>query len=267
MKKTLNTFVKQNGFSLAEILAALTIGALVLVAVMAVYNRAQRSAEAISRHLDRERISSEVLQLIAEDLDGIVDAGKNVKITITNKWESHGFHTARFEILKNIYDDQQRPQVLEKIIWQGHYDYDGNSKALVLYRSHSGIGLEDKLLEEEKEEFERELFVPVCSGVTFFAVEVPQGEDVRDDWTSDTLPAGIVATLSFAEPMKTASGTLEMPDYEKTRRTVAIDRTRKIKFIYVPPPEYEDQNQPPEPNEIKQEPNEPNKPIEPNEIK
>jgi prepilin-type N-terminal cleavage/methylation domain-containing protein len=262
MKKTFNNIVNRKAFSLAEVLVALTIGAMVLVAVMAVYNRAQSAAAAISRHLDSERLTSEVLQRIAEDLDGIIDAGKNVKITIQNKWESHGLHTARLEILKNVYDDQQKPQVFEKIIWQGNFDYDGGSGGLVLYRSHSGIAYEDKLLEQDREDWQRELFVPVCSGVTYFAVEIPQGDQFQDSWTAESLPAGVVITISFAEPVKDASGVLDVPYFDKIRRTVAIDRTRKMRFVYEPP-QFEDVNQPPEPNEPKQEPNEPNKPVVP----
>lgn len=259
MKKNFDNIANRKGFSLAEVLAAMTIGAMVLIAVIAVYNRAQSAAAAISRHLDSERLTSEVLQRIAEDLDGIIDAGKNVKITLRNKWEGHGLHTARLEIIKNVYDDQQRPQLLEKIVWQGNFDYDGGSGGLVLYRSHSGIAYEDKLLEEFKDDFERELFVPVCSGVTYFAVEIPQGDQVRDFWEADALPAGVRVSLSFTEPVKSAAGVLDVPDFDRIIRTVAIDRTRKMNFIYEPP-QFEDVNQPQGPNELKQEPNEPNKP-------
>jgi prepilin-type N-terminal cleavage/methylation domain-containing protein len=262
MKKTVNNLMKPKGFSLAEVVAALTIGALVLVAVIAVYNRAQSAAAAIYSHLDSEQQSTEVLQRIAEDLDGIIDAGKNVKITIVNRWESHGLHTARLEILKNVYDDQQIPQVLEKIVWQGNFDYDGGSGGLVLYRSHSGIAYEDKLLEQDKEGWQRELFVPVCAGVTYFAVRIPQGDQMAESWNSDTLPAGLNILLSFAEPFKSPAGVMDVLDYDKITRTVAIDRTRKMKFVYEPP-QFEDVNKPQEPNEPnepKQEPNEPNKP-------
>ena len=262
MEKTFNNFRIQKAFSLAEVIASLIIGSMVLIAVMSVYNRAQRSAIAITRNLDSQRLASEVLQRIAEDLDGIIDAGKNVKITIKNKMESHGFHTAQLEILKTVYDDQQKPQVFEKIVWQGQYDYDGDSMALVLYRSHSGIAYEDKLLEQNKEDFERELFVPVCSGITFFAVQIPQGDQVRDNWTAEAIPPAVAVTLSFAEPVKTVTGALDVPDLDKIKRTVAVDRTRKMKFVYVPP-QYADQNQPSEdPNKLKQESNEPNKPNE-----
>ena len=42
---------------------------------------------------------------------------------------------------------------------------------MVLYRRHNGIALEDKLLDEPKQAFERQLFIPVCGGVTFFSIQ------------------------------------------------------------------------------------------------
>jgi len=218
------------GFSLAEVLVALTIGAMVLVAVLGIYSRAENSAAAITRKLDSSRLVSEVLQRIAEDLDRIVSPGTDTKVTIDNKFES-GFSTARLMILKAIYDNEEKEQIFEKIIWQTNYDNDANG--LVLYRSHSGIALEDKLLDEQKEDWEKELFVPICTGVTFFKIQVPQGEDFQDKWTSESLPPGIVVTISFAEPFKTLAGILDVPDGEKVTRNIAIDRTREVKFVFV----------------------------------
>ncbi|HDZ69106.1 MAG TPA: hypothetical protein ENH43_01650 [Phycisphaerales bacterium] len=93
--------------------------------------------------------------------------------------------------------------------------------------------MEDKLLDEQKESWERELFVPICDGVTFFKIQVPKGEDFLDRWTSASLPKAVVVTISFTEPFKTLDGTLDVPDAEKITRTIAIDRTRKIRFIFV----------------------------------
>lgn len=218
------------GFSLAEVLVALTIGAMVLVAVLGIYSRAESSAAAITRKLDSSRLPSEVLQRIAEDLDRTVAPGADTKVTIDNKFEN-GFSTAQLTVLKTIYDSKNKEQTFEKIIWQTSYDNDANG--LVLYRSHSGIALEDKLLDEQKEDWEKELFVPVCTGVTFFKIQVPRGGNLQDKWTGDSLPSGIVVTISFAKPFKTLAGTLDVPDEEKVTRNIAIDRTRKIKFILV----------------------------------
>ncbi len=240
MKKTSNTSRSPLGFSLAEVLAALTIGAMVLVSVLSIYSRAERSAAAITRRLDSSRVPCEVLQRIAEDLDGIIASGSDTKVTVENKFDNL-YPTARLTILKTIYDRRNRKQTFERIVWQTNYDYDANS--LVLYRSHSGIALEDKLLDEQKEDWERELFVPICPGVTFFKIEVPVGEDFQDKWTSSSLPPGIVVTISFAQPFKTLAGTLDVPDVEKITRTIAIDRTRKIKFIFVKKEDEEEGNE------------------------
>ena len=72
--------------------------------------------------------------------------------------------------------------------------------------------------------------MPVCAGVTFFKIQVPKGEDFLDRWASDSLPRGIVLTISFAEPYEALDGTFDVLDAEKTTRTIAIGRTRKIKF-------------------------------------
>jgi prepilin-type N-terminal cleavage/methylation domain-containing protein len=71
MTKASSTSGVRPGFSLAEVLAALTISAMVLAAVVAIYSRAQNSAAAIVRKLDSTRLSTEVLQAITEDLDTI----------------------------------------------------------------------------------------------------------------------------------------------------------------------------------------------------
>jgi prepilin-type N-terminal cleavage/methylation domain-containing protein len=222
---------RQSGFSLAEVLAALTIAAMVLVATLGIYSRAEHSARAITHKLDNSRLPSEILQRIAEDLDEVFVASSDTKITIENKLD-HLHPTARLTMLKTIYDNSNRKQTFERIVWQSSFDYESDANGLVLYRSHSGIGVEDKLLDEQKENWERELFVPICTGVTFFKIQVPQGEDFQDKWTSDRLPPGIVISISFAEPFKTVTGTFDVPDEEKFTRTIAVDRTRKIKFIF-----------------------------------
>ena len=237
MKKASNTSRGPLGFSLAEVLAALTIGAMILVAVLGIYNRAERSAAAITRKLDSSRLPCEVLQRIAEDLDNVIAAGKDVKVAFVSKIETHGYQTAELTIAKTIYDSKNQPKDFEKIVWRSSYDYESDANGLVLYRSHSGIALEDKLLDETKENWEKELFVPICTGVTFFKIQAPRGETFQDSWTSTSLPPGIVATISFAEPVKTVRGGWDVPDEEKIARTIAVDRkgiARKIKFKILP---------------------------------
>ena len=234
MKKGFGTSGVPLGFSLAEVLAALTIGAMVLVAILGIYGRAERSAAAVIRKLDSSRLPSEVVQRIAEDLDRAISVGSGTKVTIENKFDN-GFPTARMTILKTFQDSRNREQTFEEIIWQSGFDFEGDSGGLVLYRSYDGIALEDKLLDEQRESWEKGYsFVPICTGVTFFRIQVPRGEKVLDGWTADLLPDGITVTISFAEPFKTVRGTLDVPDEAKITRTIAVDKTRKIRFEIVP---------------------------------
>jgi len=217
------------GFSLAEVLTSLVIGSMVLVAMLGIYSRVQKSSAAITRSLGSSRLPSEILHRIAEDLDRIIASGSDTRVTVENKFEE-GYPTARLTIVKTIKDRRNRQQDLEKIIWQSSYDFENDANGLVLYRSHGGIGLEDKLLDENKKSWEKELFVPICSGLTLFRIQIPRGENLLNRWSGTSLPPAVVVTISFAEPFETLAGTLDVPDAEKITRTIAIDRTRKIKF-------------------------------------
>jgi type II secretory pathway component PulJ len=233
----------RDGFTLAETLAALTVGSMVLIVVLAIYSRAQTGAAGVLNKLQGDRLPREVLQRIAEDLDRVVGAGQGTQINITNKFQD-GLAGAKLEILKIVYDAKEQVQPLERIIWQSSIDPD--SGVLTLYRSHAGIALEDKLLDEQKEPWQRELFVPVCTGLSFFRIEVPQGENPPlEVWSGEKLPAAITVILSFAEPSKMPDGTFEVPDEGKFIRTIAIDRTRMPLFVI----QQVDTNQPADANQ------------------
>jgi hypothetical protein len=45
------------------------------------------------------------------------------------------------------------------------------------------------------------------------------------------LPPGVRVTVSFAQPHETVRGAWEVQEEEKISRTIAIDKTRKIKFV------------------------------------
>ena len=221
------------GFSLAEVLAAMTFGAMVIVAVLAIYHRAERSASAALRKLDESQLPREVLQYIAEDIDRMISSDANMKVTIQNKLESTAsgklFPAARLAMTRTITDARNREHIFEEIIWQSSYNIESLTEGLVLYRSHSGINLEDKVLQENKFDWERELFVPICSGVTFFNISATSGDNLVERWDG-TPPTGVAVTISFSEPYKNIDGTYDVQEEDKIIRTVAIDRTRKIQF-------------------------------------
>ncbi|MHC4087008.1 MAG: PilW family protein [Planctomycetota bacterium] len=231
MKKSSNTFTERPGFSLAEVLTAMVIASLVMVTVLGIYSRAESSAATIKRKFDNSRLPTEVLQRIAEDLDQIMTTDVYTKISIKNKFEK-GFPTAQLIITKTIVG-KQKPMVFENIIWQTNYDYDSDS--LVLYRQRtSEIGLlEDKLLDEERENWEQALFVPICEGITFFEIEALKNGEPLDKFTG-RMPLGIQVTISFAEPFKTLTNTFDVYDEDKFTRAIAVDRTRKIRFKIAP---------------------------------
>lgn len=233
LKKTSGIYRVPRGFSLAEVLAALTIGSMVTIAVLGIYHRAEKSVAAVTRRLDGSRLPGEVLQRIAEDLDNIISSSSDAKITIDNKFENVAsvmlVPAAKLTINRTIEDSKDKEQIFKEIIWQSSYDFEGASNSLTLYRSAGGLNMEDKVLEKNKDDFEREAFVPICSGITFFKIEAMAGKDPVEKWNG-TPPRGIIVTISFAEPYKRADGTFDVPDEEKITRTIAIDRTRKIRF-------------------------------------
>jgi len=230
-----------SAFSLAEMVAALTIGTMVLVTVLGIYGRAETSADAIKRRLGDSRLPWEILQRIAEDLDKTTASGSNAQITIENKFEK-GFCTAQMKILDTIYNSKNKKETFRQIIWQSSYDYDTDS--LTIYRSYTGMDMEDKLLDERRKSWEKAYsFVPVCTGVTFFRIQVPQGQTFQNEWKSSSLPKGVTVIVSFAEPFKRLDGTLDVEDEQKIMRTIAIDRTRKINFIFTEKEDEQEQEQ------------------------
>ncbi len=231
MKKTSNTFIERPGFSLAEVLTAMVIASLVMVTVLGIYSRAESSAATIKRKFDNSRLPTEVLQRIAEDLDQIMSTDAYTKITINNKFEK-GFPTAQLVITKTVVG-KKKPMTFENIVWQTNYDYDSDS--LVLYRQRtSEIGLlEDKLLDEERENWEQALFVPICEGITFFEIKAVKNGELLDRIIG-RMPLGIQVTISFAEPFKTLTNTFDVYDEDKFTRAIAVDRTRKIRFKIAP---------------------------------
>lgn len=233
------------------------IGSMILVAMIGIYDRCAGSAAAVEEVLDASDLSYEILDRITEDLDDLIAPRRDVKVFVENKLD-HGLPSARLTIEKSIVDDNNRQQKLERIIWQSSYDE--SIGAMVLYRSHGGLAAEDKLLDRAKPQWQRELFVPVCEGLTFFKLQVPRGERLYDRWTTSTLPNGVIVTISFAEPFKTTTGALDVPDHRKITRTVAVDRTRKIGFLYALPT---DQNEPPAEPNLPQMPQQPQRPSAP----
>jgi type II secretory pathway pseudopilin PulG len=228
---------KQAAFTLVEVLAALTIAALTFVALFTIYARTTTIAGTITDRLNEKALAQEILQRIAEDLDRFGLSKKNTAINIQNKFDK-GHQVARLTMESRLYADNKKKRLtFEKVVWQSSYDPEIDD--FVLYRAHGGINYEDRLLEAQKTETERELFVPLCSGVTYFRIEALQGPRTFDSWIhgEGQLPRAVAVTISFAESFEAPTGGFDVPEEEKITRTIAVDRTRKITFIVPEIPE------------------------------
>jgi len=217
-----------------EIMAVLMIVAMVTLAALGVFNRARTASASISRRLDRNDASLEVLQRIAEDLDRLAKPGYNIKVTVANKIVD-GFSKSQLVIQSDYYNKAGKLAMFEKVIWQTQYDTFEDT--LILYRGHFGINLDDKILsvaEAERAKIDQKPFVPVCAGMTFFEFTVPQGDKKPlKKWTSGKLPPAITVVMSFAPPVELATGEFVILEEDTEKRTIAIDRTKKLRFTFV----------------------------------
>ena len=255
-----------SGFTLAEAVATLVIAVMIMVAAIGIYTAVKRSEAAINRRLEGGFVALEILQRIAEDIDRLALPSSDVTMTIKNKTEAGGYKSAQMIIESKIYDKDNKPQTFEKITWQSRLDPDMNS--LVVYRAHGGYTLEDKMLDEPKEKYERERFIPICSGVTVFSIEtVSDNNTTGQVWESQSLPPAVKVSVSFAAPQQDLTGNLAVPEEEIKTRTVVIDRFKQLnyQFIYK---DFVDTNQTADMNDqnVPAETNEPNMYMEPNEM-
>jgi hypothetical protein len=221
-------------------LATVIIGSMVLVAILSIYGRVNQAASAVLAKIESPALASEVLQLIARDLDRTLGAD-DVVVQIRNGFDN-GFARAELVLRRVYHDKDNKEQVLDEITWRAGYDSAGDTPGLVIYRSREGTGLEDRLLEDQREDWEKNYpLVPICRGVTFFQIQAVKGEEFVDTWPLSTAPAGVKVTLAFAESYETVRGTRDVPDEEKISRTLVVNAMRKIKFAM---DSAEDANQP-----------------------
>jgi hypothetical protein len=220
-------------FSLVETVTVLVITAMILIAAIGIYSRTRDAAADVNQKLDADELPMEILQRIAEDIDRLAAPGFDTTIGIRNKIRE-GYNICQLTIQNRIYDKDNKPRDFEKIIWQTYKD--PLEEGLSLYRLHTGLNLEgnvdfdfrDSALQNE------DLFVRLCTGITYFKVQVPIGDDFADNWTSNRLPNAVTVTVSFAEPFENISGELEIYEEDMIIRTIAVDRTRTIKYKFVP---------------------------------
>lgn len=244
------------GFTLLEITTVMVISSMVVITALSIFHRVQKTSVKINDKLEVQDVSTEILQRIAQDLDTLAVPGADTTVTINNKIVN-GYNKSQLIIENKIYDKTNKPQVYERIVWQA--DYDEQWDCLNLYRSHSGLNLEDRMLDAalaEKQNAGTALFIPVCFGMTFFQIVVPQQERAPlTKWTGKTLPPAVRVSISFEEETENLDGTFEVLEEDITTRNIAVDRTRKIRFQFV-----EKDFTPDDPNDFLDQDSDPNEP-------
>lgn len=245
---------RKGTISLVELLAAMIIASLIVVVAVRVYSRANSSAHSLDNFIKRNDKPFGILQLIAQDVDRLATSGTDATLKFSNKFDS-GYNICQMTIESKIYNKKLKPETFEKVVWQSQYNPDANG--LVLYRAHSGMMLEDKVINELDDQFtkwkDRQLFVPVCAGLTHFKIEIPQ-DDVFDafkktsqqaagqetepgtfleKWDKDELPKSLRIGISFAPAEKMPTGGFEVSEENIIYRTLAVDRIRKIPYKFV----------------------------------
>ena len=180
-----------------------------------------------------------------------IDTTMGQTISINNRRIEGDYSSGQLIIDSTIYDSAGRPQTFERIVWQSKIDADANG--LILYRAHSGYAMEDGILDAPKEKYERELFIPICKGLTHFSVQAVQGKTLLDKWTKEELPMALTITLSFAKPVENLFGKYEVPKEKMVQRTIAVDRTKQISYVFVKQEFILPTDEETEPNDIKKE--------------
>ena len=235
-KMTTNQFRHEpGGFSLIETLTVLAITAMIMIATMSVYSNVRRNVAAIDGNLDQGELPREILQRIAEDLDRLARPGFDTSVIVRNKLKN-GYNISQLIIENRFYGDDppNKPQIAERITWQS--DFDPYTSTLILYRAHSGIRLEDGLVDREqldKQEKGIEQFVPLAAGITHFELLIPSGDTLVREWGQPDLPKAIRVLLSFGAPEQTETGDWIIPEQDLFVRTIAINRTRPISYQFV----------------------------------
>ena len=220
-------------FTLVETLVVLMMAAMIVTSVLMIYQRVRSSAATIVSHMQQNELQNEILQKIAEDIDRLAAPGFEASIKFVNKRVDNTYNGAQLILENNYYGKGDKKETYEQIIWQTWYD--PQDDAMILYRLHDGLNVEDKVLEENADESSNKgLFIPVASGVTFFELRTQQGETVISAWTSEEkMPAAVRIGISFAPLEQFTDGSIGVPDETIAYRTVAIDRTRMIPYQFI----------------------------------
>ena len=240
-----------------------------ITTTLTIYSRVTKAAARVRQEIGSDNKGEEVLQLIAEDIDRMSVSGDETEISIDSKTQD-GIFKSQMTMTSYIYDASNKQRVYEQVVWRSFFDeYD---ETLYLYRAHGGIALEDTMLDkipnfrytddltktqEELQEMGKEMFVPICSGMSLFEFAIPSDDDEdepRYSWSSKAMPNVITVNISFAEPIEDVFGDFIIPPGKIYTRTIATNRLRDIEFKFIrkafDPPDPNDLSDGVDPNDL-----------------
>ena len=218
-------------FSLLELLAALMIASMIIIATVAVYHRGRSAIHAINKKLNENSFTQEVLQRISDDIDEFAADDSDVKMTLESKTEQ-GMNVYRLSFVSNIYDDDGKVGEYKKVVWQSKTD--PQTSRISLYRARGGFALEDSVLDTQRKKFsDGLLFVPVAQELTVFSIIAINADKEFEKWGSDMLPGGIILKISESEAEETDDGKYEVPENLIASRTVSLNKNKMMIFKFV----------------------------------
>lgn len=231
MQKRITNNPVRGAFSLVETLVVITISSMLIVAALQIYQRVRGDAAAVSDKLTENQLAVEILQRIAEDCDRLAAPGFDAQVMVQNKTD-HGYRSGRLLVMNKYYQRAEPPRqdIYEQVIWQS--DYDPDTDSLLLYRAHSGLNFEDKILDASRKKEELGLFIPVAEGLTCFEVQAVSNQTPAAVWTQLQLPQGLRIGISFWPPEPLEDGAVGVPEDKIVYRTIAVDRTRAIAYQF-----------------------------------
>jgi len=219
------------GLTLVELIVSTIIAGAVLVTLMSIYSHARQDAVSVSSALEKSELPERILQLLAQDLDRLLGDSEDV-IFVLHPRQDGNLNGSSIIIESSIYDTLGRARTYERVTWQTRFD--AETQSMILYRGHTGLVSEDRLLESRRTEEERAQLVPLCDGLTYFHVTARvRGRDVPA-FAGPILPTMVTVEISFAEP-EVENNQYIIPPEKIISRTIAVNRSRKISYIFTEP--------------------------------
>ncbi len=231
--------ISGDGFALVELLTALFIVCILVISLTTIYDASTRAIASVNQRIEKGSSTSEIMRLIVDDITKASSAGTDTTFTLKSKL-SGGAALYRFEIASKIYDNTGKELIYQKVIWQSDYDF--ITDTISLYRSAGGMMPSDPIASTQaKENPQSDIFIPVCQGLTYFTIKVPQIQDTPqgqivdylDQWANDEMPGGVVVELSFEPPVEYVTGEIEVLPEDRLVESISLNRSKEYRFQFV----------------------------------